>query len=67
MLTSIELPGSQKAWKPPETKPLDETIWQAWLAKGREQDRRNGTARIRALKWLSIAGLLVAAALCFYL
>ena len=66
-MTSIELPGSEKAWTPPETKPLDETIWQAWLAKGREQDRRNAAVRIKALKWVSIAGLLVAAALCFYL
>ena len=61
MLTSVELPGSHKAWTPPVTKPLDETVWQAWVAKGREQDRRNGAARSRALKWVSIAGLLAAA------
>jgi uncharacterized protein (DUF1684 family) len=61
MLTAVELTASQPAWTPPETKPLDETVWQAWVAKGRERDRRNAVARIKALKWVSIAGLLVAA------
>jgi uncharacterized protein (DUF1684 family) len=61
MLTAVELTASQPAWTPPETKPLDETVWQAWAAKGRERDRRNAVARIKALKWVSIAGLLVAA------
>jgi uncharacterized protein (DUF1684 family) len=61
MLTAVELPASQPVWTPPETKPLDETVWLAWVAKGCEQDRRNGAACSRALKWVSIAGLLAAA------
>jgi uncharacterized protein (DUF1684 family) len=61
MITAVKLPASRQAWTPPETKPLDETVWQAWVAKGREQDRRNAVARIKALKWVSIAGLLAAA------
>ena len=36
-------------------------MWQAWVAKGRAQDRRSSAIRIRAVKWASIAGLLAAA------
>jgi uncharacterized protein (DUF1684 family) len=60
MLAAVELLSSQEV-RATETKPLDETVWQTWVAKGREQDRRNTVARIKAFKWLSIAGLLVAA------
>ena len=52
---------SQSAWAPPAARPLDEAVWQAWVAKGRAQDRRSSAARIRAVKWASIAGLLAAA------
>lgn len=44
-------------------KPLDEAVWQAWIAKGRAQDRRSSAARMKAVKWVSIAGLLAAAGL----
>jgi hypothetical protein len=43
--------------------PLDEAVWQAWVAKGRVQERRSRAARIKAVKWASIAGLLGAAGL----
>jgi hypothetical protein len=45
--------------------PLDEAVWQAWVAKGRAQERRSDAAGSKAVKWASIAGLLVAAGLWF--
>jgi hypothetical protein len=56
MSTSAELKGSP-------AMPLDEAVWQAWVAKGRARDRRSSAARVNAVKWVSIAALLVAAAL----
>lgn len=58
---------SQSAWAPPATRPLDEAVWQAWVAKGRAQDRRSSAAGIKAVKWASIAGLLAAAGLWSHL
>jgi len=48
--------GSQQT----SAKPLDESVWQAWAARGRAQDGRSSAARVTALKWASILGLLVA-------
>jgi uncharacterized membrane protein YoaK (UPF0700 family) len=45
------------------SKPLDEAAWQAWGAKGRAQDKRDSAAHMKAVKWVSIAALLVAAGL----
>ena len=45
------------------TKPLDEAVWQAWVAKGQTQERRSDAARVKAAKCLPIAALLVAAAM----
>ena len=47
----------------PASKPLNEAVWQAWIAKGRTQDRRSSTLRIKAVKWVSVAGLLAATGL----
>jgi hypothetical protein len=62
MSTSVELPGKQGAWTPPESTPLNEGVWQAWLAKGRVQDRRGHAAKLTVMKWASIVGVAVAAA-----
>jgi hypothetical protein len=56
MSTSVELRGP-----PPAARPLDDAVWQAWIAKGRAQDRRSSAARIRAVKWASVVGLLIVA------
>jgi len=61
MTPSIGLQESQNGWVPPPAKPLDEAVWQAWLAKGRARDQRNSAERMRTVKWVSIAGLLAAA------
>jgi hypothetical protein len=58
---------SQSAWAPPAARPLDEAVWQAWVAKGRVQDWRSSAARIMAVKWTSIAGLFAAAGLWSHL
>lgn len=63
MTTAVESQKSQSAWASPATRPLDEAVWQAWVGKGRAQDRRSSAARIKAVKWASIAGLLAAAGL----
>jgi hypothetical protein len=61
MPSIVESVKSQSAWAPPATRPLDEAVWRAWVAKGREQDRRSTAAQIRAVKWASITALLAAA------
>jgi len=60
MSTSVETLGSREAWAPPAAKPLDQAVWQAWVAKGRAEDLRSSAARIKAVKWVSIAALLAA-------
>jgi len=50
-------------WIEPETKPLNEQVWQAWVAKGRAADERGKETRLRALKIAVIAGRLFAAIL----
>lgn len=63
MSTSVELPALQETWSPPAAMALDEAVWQAWVAKGRAQERQSNAKRIRAVKWASIAVLLGAAGL----
>src|SRR5437879_2724081 len=46
----------------PPAAPLNEAVWQAWVLKGRAQEQRSYNARIKAVKWMSLAGLAVAAA-----
>jgi len=67
MPTVVESVKSQSAWASPAARPLDEAVWQAWVAKGRAQERRSSATRIRAVKWASIAGLLGAAVLWSHL
>lgn len=63
MSTSVELLGLREASAPPAVKPLDEAVWQAWVAKGRAQEQRSSAAHIQAVQWVSIAALLAAAGL----
>ena len=67
MATSVELEESRRAWAPPATKPLDEAVWQAWVSKGRAQDRRSRAALIKVIKWAGVAGLIAAAGFWFHL
>jgi hypothetical protein len=50
-------------WEPPPTPDLDQTVWQAWLAKGRAQETASHINVGKAGKILSLAALLLAAVL----
>jgi hypothetical protein len=50
-------------WEMPATKPLDEAVWKAWIARGQARDRRDDAARMNVVKGASIVGLLAAATL----
>lgn len=54
---------SPGGWEMPEVKPLDEAVWQAWVLKGFVEEKRTNAAMIQTAKWVSIAVLVVAAAL----
>ena len=45
----------------PMSAPLDEAVWQAWARKGRVREEKGNAARIKAVTWISLAGLLLAA------
>jgi hypothetical protein len=62
MSTSIEVSRTVKPFSPPAYAEVKESVWQAWVAKGRAEDRRGSEARVRLTKWLAIAALLVAGA-----
>jgi Family of unknown function (DUF6804) len=51
----------------PRSRPLDEARWQAWLDKGRAQDRCDSAARMKAVKWVSLVALLAVAGLWSHL
>lgn len=61
MSDAVGVKRSRTTWESTPVKPLDEAVWQAWKAKGRAQDKRGREARIKALKWGSIAALLAVA------
>ncbi len=63
MSTSVALQESRDIQTPLMWTPLDEAAWQAWVAKGSAQDRRDTARRVKAVKWASIAALLTAAVL----
>jgi hypothetical protein len=48
-------------WVEAETKPLNEEVWRAWVAKGRVADEGGRERRLQALKIAPIAGLMFAA------
>ena len=50
----------------PANSPLDEAVWQAWVRKGRSQQERSRTAWRKAVKFLSLAGLLFAVVAGFW-
>lgn len=67
MPTLDGLKESPSGWETSLPKPLDEAVWQAWVAKGRAQDRRSDAILLKAAKWVPVAGLLGAAGLWSYL
>ena len=67
MPTVVESMETQSAGAPPAARPPDEAVWQAWIAKGRAQDRRSSATQSNAMKWISIVGLLAAVGLSPFL
>lgn len=59
----LEEPQNSQA---PISKPLDQTVWQAWLNKCRLQERQHTARRIKAVKWACIGVLMLAAVLSQY-
>ena len=55
------------AWALPAARPLDEVVWQAWVAKGRARDKRRKALGIKVLKLTGILALLAAAGFSFRL
>jgi energy-coupling factor transporter transmembrane protein EcfT len=49
------------------SKPLDQEVWRAWQEKNRLQDIRNAVTRMKAVKWLCVAVLIVTAVLFSHL
>jgi hypothetical protein len=63
MSTSIGFQELSEVRQQPPPKQFDEAVWQAWLDKGRVREKRNSAARLTAVKWASLAALLVVAGL----
>ena len=61
MVSLIELPGSPHGKARQPAKQLDDAAWQAWITRGRARDRKASAARLKAVKWFSVTGLLIAA------
>jgi hypothetical protein len=66
MTSVVALQDSQTPWEPPAAPPLDEAVWQAWMARGRAKEERGREAHLKAAKWISIVVLLAVAGLWSY-
>ena len=58
MTSVVDLQDSRTQWEPPVAPPLNEAVWQAWVARGRAKEERGREARVKAAKWLPIIVLL---------
>lgn len=67
MSSLVQLKSSPPDWVPPEPRPLDQAVWNAWVSKGRARAVRSSAARLSLVKWGSAATLVAAAALWAYL
>jgi hypothetical protein len=63
LVGSHELRSEQE---PSRVKPLEEAVWQAWLARGCAREKRGSETRVKVVKWFTTAGLLAAAELWSY-
>src|SRR5690242_19531941 len=62
MSTSGTLHQQEEVRQQPIANVLDEAVWQAWVLKGRAREERNRATAIKAVTWISLAGLLLAVA-----
>ena len=61
MSSLVEMRTLRSGLERPLMKPLDEAVWQTWVAKGYAREKRRSAARVRFASWISIAGLLIVA------
>src|SRR5690242_8139258 len=67
MSPSIASSAPEQVWAVPPAKPLDLAVWQAWLAKGRERDKRRKALIVTVLKWAGVVALLLGVGFFFRL
>jgi hypothetical protein len=48
-------------------KPLDETVWRAWLEKNRVEEAQRAIARIQVVKWTCIGVLIASGVVSSYI
>ena len=63
MSKGVGVKEAPRVWEPPSVEPLNEAVWQAWKAKGREQDRRRGLLFNMVVRCGAVTALLIAAGL----
>src|SRR5438270_2260682 len=66
MSNTIEFQGTQDL-QAHSQKPLDETVWRAWLGKNLLQEKQRAATRIKAVKWACIGVLIVSAVASSYI
>jgi hypothetical protein len=49
------------------SKPLDETVWRAWLEKNRVEEAQSAVARIQIVKWACIGVLIASGVVSSYI
>ena len=61
MSTSVRPQTTQDGFAPPLplATPLDESVWQAWVLKGRAQEERSHAAGIKVVTWISLVTLIL--------
>ena len=65
MSNTIHFEGTRNS-QAHSSKPLDETVWCAWLKKNLVEERQRAAARIKAVKWACIGVLMVTAVVSSY-
>jgi hypothetical protein len=61
MSTATKSSEGQSSWSPEKSRPLDEAVWKAWLAKNRLEERRDAAASMKLLKVVALLFLLAVA------
>ncbi len=64
MSNAVKSVEDQSSWSPEPSRPLDQDVWSAWLAKNRAEEQQGAAARIRVVL---LVGLLLALAITLFL
>jgi hypothetical protein len=63
MSQTNSLKADPRGWVSPPVQPLDESVWNAWVTKGRAAEQRSRARYVKAVKWTGIAVMLALVAL----